>query len=152
MKPTVAVVWDEAALVGWGERIGREAARPLVLALRGDLGAGKTTLARAVARGAGVVGPVPSPTFNLVFVYETPRGPLYHYDLYRVRTVEELIELGWGAWEPNALVLVEWPERAGDWLPAPRWEVTLEEVDENRRRVRWAPVGSPVPLPPGGEP
>lgn len=144
-------MWDEPTLRAWGERLGREAPRPLAVALYGDLGAGKTTLARAIAQGAGVEGPVPSPTFNLVFVYATPRGPVYHYDLYRLRQPEELVELGWGAWEPDALVLVEWPERAGDWLPVPRWEVTLEEVDAAHRRVGWRPIGAPPALPMGEE-
>jgi tRNA threonylcarbamoyladenosine biosynthesis protein TsaE len=87
---------DEAGVRAWGERIGREAGAPLVLALRGDLGAGKSTLARAVARGAGLDGPIPSPTYNLLFRYRTPRGPsLVHVDLYRLDDPEEVWELGW---------------------------------------------------------
>jgi tRNA threonylcarbamoyladenosine biosynthesis protein TsaE len=86
----------EPELAAWGERIGREALTPLVLALRGDLGAGKSTLARAVARGAGVEGDVPSPTFNLVFAYDTPRGVrLQHLDLYRLERPDQVWELGW---------------------------------------------------------
>ena len=72
-------VLTEEALERWGRRIGAEARTPLVIALRGDLGAGKSTLARAIARGAGVEGDVPSPTFNLVFRYETPRGLALHH-------------------------------------------------------------------------
>ncbi|MBA2572793.1 MAG: tRNA (adenosine(37)-N6)-threonylcarbamoyltransferase complex ATPase subunit type 1 TsaE, partial [Gemmatimonadetes bacterium] len=63
----------EADLQAWGKRIGRQLRTPLVLALRGDLGAGKSTLARAIAQGAGVEGPIPSPTFNLRFSYNAPR-------------------------------------------------------------------------------
>jgi tRNA threonylcarbamoyladenosine biosynthesis protein TsaE len=147
----------EAELVAWGERIGREAATPLVLALRGDLGAGKSTLARAVARGAGVAGDVPSPTFNLLFGYDAPRGVrVLHLDLYRLERLDEVWELGWeelGA--PGDLVLIEWPERAEALLPAPRWDVALEELDDPlRRRVEATPVGSPPALPPleGGRP
>lgn len=141
----------EAALVAWGERIGREAPAPLVLALRGDLGAGKSTLARAVARGAGVEGEVPSPTFNLLFRYDTPRGvQLHHLDLYRLERPEEVWELGWselGA--PGDLVLVEWPERAEALLPTPRWEVELEDFgDPEVREVSARPVGDPPALPP----
>lgn len=143
-------VLSEPMLVGWGRAIGAGAERPLVLALRGDLGTGKTTLARAVAHGAGVEGDVPSPTFNLVFRYETPRGRVSHLDLYRLERPEEVWELGWeelGA--PGELVLVEWPERAEALLPVPRWEVALgEEADPGVRRVRAAPVGEPPPLPP----
>jgi tRNA threonylcarbamoyladenosine biosynthesis protein TsaE len=140
----------EAELVAWGRRIGAEAGTPLVLALRGDLGAGKSTLARAVAQGAGVDGDVPSPTFNLVFRYDTPRGiHVQHLDLYRLERPEEVWELGWaelgGAGE---LVLIEWPQRAEALLPAPRWEVELEEdADPAVRRVAARPVGDPPALP-----
>jgi tRNA threonylcarbamoyladenosine biosynthesis protein TsaE len=68
------MILSESELVRWGERIGREVALPVFIALRGPLGAGKSVLARAVARGAGVVATMPSPTFNLVFTYHTERG------------------------------------------------------------------------------
>ena len=140
----------EGELEAWGERVGREAAPPLVIALRGDLGAGKTTLARAVARGAGVEGPIPSPTYNLLFRYSTPRGlVIVHLDLYRLDRADEVWELGWGELPaPEELVLVEWPERAEALLPEPRWEVTLEEgADPDRRELSLRPVGDPGPLP-----
>lgn len=140
----------EAELTAWGERVGRETTTPLVIALRGDLGAGKSTLARAIARGAGVQGEVPSPTFNLMFEYDTPRGRVHHLDLYRLEREDEVWDLGWaelGA--PGDLVLIEWPERAEALLPAPRWEVTLEETgDDGRRRVDARPTGAPPALPP----
>src|SRR5512145_2094762 len=77
----------ETALAEWGHRIGRTAALPLVLGLRGELGTGKSVLARAVARGAGVESPMPSPTFNLLFVYAAPArsAEVFHLDLYRLR-------------------------------------------------------------------
>ena len=150
-------VLTEEALARWGRRIGAEARTPLVIALRGDLGAGKSTLARAVAHGAGVRGDVPSPTFNLVFRYDTPHGvQVHHLDLYRLERPDEVWELGWaelGA--PGDLVLVEWPERAEALLPSPRWEVRLEEDgDPDTRRVSAFAVGDPPPLPPaeGGAP
>lgn len=143
-------VLTEEALERWGRRIGAEARTPLVIALRGDLGAGKSTLARAVAHGAGVQGDVPSPTFNLVFRYDTPRGvQVQHLDLYRLEHPDEVWELGWqelGA--ADELVLIEWPERAEALLPAPRWEVAIEdEGDPGTRRVSARPVGDPPPLP-----
>src|SRR3954462_3258633 len=136
----------EPELVAWGERIGREARTPLVIALRGDLGAGKSTLARAVAHGAGVAGDIPSPTFNLVFSYDAPRGvTLRHLDLYRLERPDEVWELGWaelGA--ADELVLIEWPQRAEALLPAPRWEVEIEDAgDPALRRVAAHPVGDP---------
>lgn len=141
----------EAELVAWGERIGREARTPLVVALRGDLGAGKSTLARAVAHGAGIAGDIPSPTFNLVFSYDAPRGiTVRHLDLYRLERPDEVWELGWGELgAPGDLVLIEWPERAESLLPAPRWEVEIEELgDPGSRHVTAHPVGDPPPLPP----
>ena len=144
-------VLSEEALERWGRRIGAEARTPFVLALRGDLGAGKSTLARAVVHGAGVEGDVPSPTFNLVFRYDTPRGvQVQHLDLYRLERPDEVWELGWSELGgPDDLVLVEWPQRAEALLPAPRWEVGLEEEgDPSVRRVVARAVGDPPPLPP----
>lgn len=141
----------EAELEAWGERIGREAATPLVLALDGDLGAGKSTLARAVARGAGVEGEVPSPTFNLLFRYDTPRGRVVqHLDLYRLEHRDEVWELGWAELGAEGeVVLIEWAENAFGILPSPRWEVVLEdEGDPERRRLTATPVEGPPELPP----
>ena len=141
---------SEAELQAWGERVGREAAPPLLLALRGDLGAGKTTLARAVARGAGVEGAIPSPTYNLLFRYSTPRGiAIVHLDLYRLTDPDEVWDLGWGELPADdELVLVEWPERAEGVLPEPRWEVFLDETaDPDRRELSLRAVGEPATIP-----
>lgn len=144
-------VLTEEAMERWGRRIGAEVRTPVVIALRGDLGAGKSTLARAVAHGAGVEGDVPSPTFNLVLRYDAPRGiQLQHLDLYRLEDPDEVWELGWselGA--ADELVLIEWPGRAEAVLPADRWEVRIEdEGDPATRRVSARAVGDPPPLPP----
>lgn len=146
-----AALLSQDELEAWGRRVGREAPGPLVLVLRGDLGAGKSTLARAVARGAGVEGSVPSPTFNLLFTYRTASGrTVHHLDLYRLEDPDEVWDLGWGEWgDAGELVLVEWPERAERYLPAPRWEVRLEEVAEPEvRLVTLEPIDDPDPLPP----
>ena len=145
------VILSEPDLVQWGERIGREVRPPLVLALSGPLGVGKSVLARAVARGAGVREPLPSPTFNLVFRYRTPTSEVVHLDLFRIRDPNELPELGWdelGA--PGEIVLVEWPERAGDRLPEHRWEVELRMAEgaTQLRTVRARRVGEAPALPP----
>lgn len=141
---------DEAALTEWGEQIGAGVQPPLVLALRGELGAGKSTLARAILRGTGVRGPLPSPTFNLVFRYGTPRRfPAYHLDLYRLENEEEVWELGWSELgSAGDLVLIEWPERAEALLPAPRWDLRLEEDATGTQRLLAAtPVLDPPLLP-----
>jgi len=142
---------DETALEAWGRRVGSEVRPPVFLCLRGGLGAGKSVLARAVARGAGVVGTLPSPTYNLFFRYGGADGRVVvHMDLYRLEDPDELASLGWGelGWQ-GELVLVEWPERAGDELPEDRWEVTLELPHPGSllRRVEVRPVGRPAPIP-----
>jgi tRNA threonylcarbamoyladenosine biosynthesis protein TsaE len=105
-----------------------------VVAVSGDLGAGKTTFVRGAARALGVTGPVSSPTFTLGHRYAAST-PVAHLDLYRVTglSAEE-----WGDLEPyfdDAVVFVEWPEHAGDWLPNPRAVVTLGHVDRSHRSV-----------------
>lgn len=141
---------SESRLRAWGERIGREIARPAVLALRGDLGTGKSTLARAIAAGLGIQGDIPSPTFNLLFAYPLPAGGrLLHFDLYRLRDPEEVWELGWedvGA--GRDLALIEWPERAESLLPEPRWDVALNIATPGTRRVTAASTPGAPDLPP----
>lgn len=129
-------ILDESALSAWGAELGRAAVTPLVIALRGDLGAGKTTLVQAICRGYGVTQPVTSPTFALVHEYASPSTPVYHLDLYRLRSQAELEGLGWDDLvSANALVLIEWPERAGSLLPSGHVPIALEHLPgaEDRR-------------------
>jgi tRNA threonylcarbamoyladenosine biosynthesis protein TsaE len=150
-----AVELDEPMLKAWGERIGREVAAPVVLALRGQLGAGKSVLARAVARGAGVSGHMPSPTFNLLYRYRAARGvDVVHLDLYRLEDPSEVWELGWAELGAGAeIVLVEWPDRAEALLPSERWDIWLEIPAEEALmrvvRVRRLGAAPPLPIPPG---
>ena len=138
-------------LEAWGRAVGAQAARPLVVALSGPLGAGKSVLARAIARGAGVTGSMPSPTFNLVYRYEPePTLEVWHLDLYRLEDPEEVWELGWRELgEGSQIVLVEWPERAADLLPSPRWDVELIAGDDPElRSIVARRVGDAPDLPP----
>ena len=119
----------EAELKAWGEAFGRAARAPMLVTLAGELGTGKTTLVQAVCRGYGVEEPVTSPTFALVHEYVAPRSRVYHLDLYRLRDQRELMELGWHELlDAHALVLVEWPERAGDLLPAGHVPIALDHA------------------------
>ena len=122
---------------GATERLGATLAERLrvgdVVGLKGELGAGKTTLARAIIRAAAGDREliVPSPTFTLVEVYETPRGSFWHFDLYRLEAAEQVYELGWEEALAEGIALVEWPERLGKLLPK-HLSVTLELADDGR--------------------
>lgn len=141
----------ERELVRWGECVGHEIVPPIFLGLRGQLGAGKSVLARAIARGAGVEAAMPSPTFNLLFRYPArDDAEVVHLDLYRLRDPEDLWELGWEELgQANEIVIVEWPERAGSHLPEDRWDVHLAppEPGSHLRMVRVDRVGDPPYLP-----
>ena len=123
---------DLAATEALGAQIAAGLAPGEAVALEGDLGAGKTTLARAILRALGVTGAVPSPTFTLVQHYETPRLRVSHYDLYRIEDPEELDELGLDDALNEGAALIEWPERAGGRLPVATLQVSLEAAGEGR--------------------
>ncbi len=129
-------------LVDWGERFGRAAMAPLVVTVTGDLGAGKTTLVQAICRGFGVTEEVTSPTFALVHRY-AGRAPVYHLDLYRLESPDELTNIGWDELlADDALILIEWPERAGDRLPNDRVPMSLQHLPEDpSRRLFYAGRG-----------
>ncbi len=126
---------DEAAT----ERLGAALAERLrprdVVALVGGLGAGKTTLALAILRAASGEAAlvVPSPTFTLAEVYDTPRGVFWHFDLYRLEQPEQVFELGWEEARADGIALIEWAERLGPLLPHERLTVTLSIEGEGRR-------------------
>jgi tRNA threonylcarbamoyladenosine biosynthesis protein TsaE len=106
-----------------------------VVAVSGELGAGKTTFVRGAARALGVREPVSSPTYTIGHRYEAPT-PVAHLDLYRLANLDPE---DWGDLEPyfeGTVAFVEWPEHGGDWLPHARAAVTLAHVDESHRRVR----------------
>ena len=124
---------DEAATVEAGNDLAAALRRGDVLALHGDLGAGKTTLARAIIRSlAGdLEREVPSPTFTLVQLYDG-RLPVSHFDLYRVADPEEIAELGLEETVRDGVALIEWPENAGIYLPETTIHVKLLEEGEGR--------------------
>lgn len=123
-------VLSREALEAWGEALGRELRAPRVVTLSGELGAGKTTLVQAICRGYGVTEAVTSPTFALVHEYAGGATPVHHLDLYRLRDRRDLLQLGWEELvNGDALVLVEWPERAEGEIPPGALHLTLGHVE-----------------------
>ena len=131
--PTLALdLADETATAALGTRIGAVARPGDVVALMGDLGAGKTTLARGLIRS--LLGPeteAPSPTFTLVQTYAAPGLPVWHFDLYRLNDPREARELGLEE-AMDGLALIEWPEKLGRDLPLARLEVRLSFGGQGR--------------------
>jgi tRNA threonylcarbamoyladenosine biosynthesis protein TsaE len=134
------LAFDQGELIAWGEQLGRSASPPLVVTISGELGAGKTTLVQAICRGYGVTDDVTSPTFALVHRYRGRLSPVFHLDLYRLEKPEELTNLGWDEiMSEEALVLVEWPERAGPRLPHDHVPISLQHLpDDPSRRLLYA--------------
>jgi tRNA threonylcarbamoyladenosine biosynthesis protein TsaE len=120
-----------------GEAVGRSLEPGEIVTFEGDLGAGKTTFIQAVVRGLGVRQLATSPTYSLVHRYQGVRGPVFHLDCFRLRSSEEAADLDWeGLLAEGDAILVEWPERAGDWIPQPARRFRLSHVaDPERRRL-----------------
>jgi tRNA threonylcarbamoyladenosine biosynthesis protein TsaE len=133
---------DAAATEALGRSLAPLLRRRDVIALHGDLGAGKTTLARGLIRelAGDAALTVPSPTFTLVEIYETPAGPLWHFDLYRLNNPDEAWELGIEQAFGEAISLIEWPERLGALLPAARLDLSLA-IEGDARRARLSGTG-----------
>ncbi|MEZ5954668.1 MAG: tRNA (adenosine(37)-N6)-threonylcarbamoyltransferase complex ATPase subunit type 1 TsaE [Hyphomonas sp.] len=123
---------DEASLRALGGRLAGLLKVGDVIALHGDLGAGKTTFSRGLIEAFAGVTDVPSPTYTLVQTYDSGPLPVWHYDLYRLEDTSELVELGWDE-TADGVALVEWPERAGAKLPKWRLDLTIEFLGEGRR-------------------
>lgn len=125
---------DAAATAALGTALAAGAGPGRVLHLRGDLGAGKTTLVRGLLRGLGYAGRVKSPTYTLVEPYALSSLHFYHFDFYRLRDASEWLSSGLAEYfNRDSFCVVEWPERAGPRLPAPDLEIRLEHADNARR-------------------
>jgi tRNA threonylcarbamoyladenosine biosynthesis protein TsaE len=129
-----------------GQRLGELLQPGDLLLLAGELGAGKTHLAKGVALGMGSTAEVTSPTFVLLHEYRAgpARGriPLFHADLYRIEAAAEVAGIGLDdALNGEGVVMIEWPERAADWLPAEHLMVTLRHLTDTKRVIRFAPAG-----------
>jgi len=124
---------DESATIALGAALAHALEPGVVVYLEGDLGAGKTTLVRAALRELGHRGPVKSPTYTLVEVYQVSRLNLHHFDFYRFHDPREWIDAGFReTFDGRNVILVEWPQKAGDLLPPADVEIALEAHGEGR--------------------
>jgi tRNA threonylcarbamoyladenosine biosynthesis protein TsaE len=135
-SPDVTAVFplpDEVATQRLGELLAPALSPGLVIFLEGDLGAGKTTLVRALIRALGHAGPVKSPTYSLVEVYVISSLYLYHFDFYRFESPEEFLDAGLDEYfNDSAVCLVEWPERAQGCVPPPDLRLRLHHAGLGR--------------------
>lgn len=124
---------DESATLALGARLAQVLKPGWVVYLRGDLGAGKTTLVRGILRALGFTGRVKSPTYTLLESYDLSKFTLQHYDLYRMIDPREWLDAGFrDDCKATTLCLVEWPEKAGGLLPKPDMEIRLRVAGEGR--------------------
>jgi tRNA threonylcarbamoyladenosine biosynthesis protein TsaE len=148
MKPTVYITHNEDETIALGERLAALWPVPVTILLIGDLGAGKTTLAKGLAAGYGGIRPeeVSSPTFPLIHEYGEPTS-VYHIDLYRLDTIAEVESLGLDEiFARPAAVFLEWAERFPSLLPTPRIEICIsaeyDESENETRRIEVRKVGA----------
>jgi len=148
MIPSVNLVLDSLAkTIHFGRHLGNMALSGDIFTLSGDLGSGKTTLTQAIGQGLGV--PVhcyiTSPTFSLLHEY-AGRIPIYHMDLYRLASADEVAELGFEDYlYGDGLAVIEWPDRLQDLMPASRLDILLTFTGENSRRAELTAYGNMAP-------
>ena len=119
-----------------GERLAGQLRPGDVVLLEGELGAGKSELARGIARGLGVTETVTSPSFTILNVYESGRCPLYHFDWYRLESADELYEMGLDEYlGGDGIAVVEWPGRCPEAVPENALRIRLEQAGENERKI-----------------
>lgn len=109
-----------------------------IVALRGNLGSGKTTFVQGLANGLGIMKRINSPTFVIIRSYNTPQAMFYHVDLYRLANENSLEGIGLLEIleEQSSILAIEWPEKMGHYLPKRRWDISFTDVGENIREIR----------------
>ena len=137
--PSETITHSPEETIVFGRSLAAELSPPLIVLLRGDLGAGKTTLVKGIAEGFGAARAedVTSPTFTLVHEYRGPHTTLYHIDLYRIDTQRDLETLGLDdLLAPNSILLIEWGEKFPCLQRDQNVEIRLERVGETERRIQ----------------
>ena len=125
-----------------GERLASSLRPGDVLLLLGDMGVGKSELTRGIARGLGIQGPVASPTFTILQVYDEGHIPLYHFDWYRLESADELYEMGMDEYlGGDGIAIIEWPSQCPEAIPPCRLEIALTPLADTVREITWRGVG-----------
>ena len=136
MTTETKLLHSEQEVEAYGIRLGREARPGQVIALTGDLGAGKTTLTKAIARGLGISETVTSPTFTIVKEYRSGRLPLFHFDVYRIGDVEEMYELGYEEYFfGDGVCVVEWADLIEELIPEDALRISIAYGQNEEERV-----------------
>ncbi len=118
-----------------GQKLGRLIPAGTVIAYRGDLGAGKTAFTRGLARGLGITDPVTSPTYTIVNEYTSGRLPLFHFDMYRLHSADDLFDIGWEDYlDRQGVCAVEWSENVAQAMEDPL-TVTIQKIGEDSRII-----------------
>ena len=122
-----------------GEKLAKTVQRSVVFTLKGDLGAGKTHFVKGFVKGLGCSALVTSPTFTLLNVYEGGEFTVYHFDMYRLTSLEEAQELGFDEYfnlnSLDGVVFVEWPENVEGLIKCPHIEIEIQKIDDNKRKI-----------------
>lgn len=136
MKKQTVIIKNESETAAFGIDLGERVCPGTVIALTGDLGAGKTTLTKAIAQGLGISDMITSPTFNIVKEYDGGRLPLYHFDVYRIGDADEMYELGYEEYfYGNGVCVVEWADLIEDLLPENAVRIQIEYGGEEGERI-----------------
>lgn len=130
------ITHSEQETRAWAQQLGSAAEKGSVFLLHGELGTGKTIIAKGIALGLGIHEEITSPTFLMLEIYEGGSLPLYHFDLYRMNDPGELDELGFEEyWESEGISVIEWPEKAGSRIPLKAVKIHIQWQGENERRI-----------------
>ena len=134
-KETI-ILLSEQETIEYGKRLGQQAAPGQILALTGDLGAGKTTLTKSIAAGLGISEMITSPTFTIVKEYHSGRLPLYHFDVYRIGDIDEMYELGYEEYFfGSGVCVVEWADLIEELIPEEAMWISIEYGEGEEERI-----------------
>ena len=136
MEEKKIIIGNQQETEEFGMELGRSARPGTVIALIGDLGTGKTTMTKSIARGLGVDDVITSPTFNIVKEYESGRLPLYHFDVYRIGDIDEMYELGYEEYfYGRGVSVIEWADLIEDILPEDAMIIRIEYGEKEGERI-----------------